>query len=157
MEQPTKDSVEISSKIPENEEIRVAKRDADYVVVNEDKSKNNNLHNQKDDSAFIGIKANDTKKNSSSNDSKIKSKQNTSDNISSLFNKILPKKNEQISAKTILGMSTLASGVALVVGLFNKSFYKTAGIIAAFFTPYLLTKGVEIISEQNVNKKDQNN
>jgi sorbitol-specific phosphotransferase system component IIBC len=142
VEKLAKDSVELSTVKPEK--LDSANEDATKVdAVSKDK--------EKAETKSVKNESTDVKDSKKSEETKIN--KNFGSKLA-VLNKILPKENEQISAKTILGMSTLASGVAVAVGLFNRSFIRTAGIVAAFFTPYLLTKGVELINDQAITKKD---
>ncbi|MEI7475517.1 MAG: hypothetical protein WCK67_12150 [bacterium] len=82
--------------------------------------------------------------------------ENKTENVKSKLSgimKFLPQKDEKISSKSILLASTAASGVAVLVGLLNKKVFETIAIIGAFFTPYLLTKGAEMIKDQHTPKK----
>lgn len=140
VEKLAKDSVELNT-------VKLEKIDS----VNQDVNKNDVDSKDKAESKSTKNESAELKGSKKSDETKI-----NKNFISKLavLNKIMPKENEQISAKTILGMSVLASGVAVAVGLFNRSFIRTAGIVAAFFTPYLLTKGVELINDQTLTKKD---
>lgn len=140
VEKLANDSVELST-------VKQEKADS----TNEDLTKNDSVSKDKAETKSDKNESTKLKDLKKSEETKINK------NFSSQFavlNKIMPKENEQISAKTILGMSVLASGVAVAVGLFNRSFIRTVGIVAAFFTPYLLTKGVELINDKTLTKKD---
>lgn len=72
----------------------------------------------------------------------------TLEKTKSIISKLMPEKDEKISSKSLLTMSTVASAVTLIALPMTKKVLGSLAMVTAFFTPYLLTKAVDTAKDK---------